>query len=118
MREAAEKEWEEFKEERAAGIDEINQLRERVAEEESRRKAERRETVDENDGDAKMDGDSPVEGDKARNGEGQNGDVKMQVDDGAETEKTTEKERQEVAKEDKKREATPTPGYDDDAVEY
>ena len=48
MKEAAEKEWEEFKAERTAGVEEIGHLRERVAEEEERKKTERRElTADE-----------------------------------------------------------------------
>ena len=38
VREAAEKEWELFSEERSAGIEEVSQLRQRVAEEEARRK--------------------------------------------------------------------------------
>ncbi|CDO72680.1 hypothetical protein BN946_scf184985.g100 [Trametes cinnabarina] len=41
VKEAAEKEWEAFKAERAAGVEEINQLRQRVAEEENRHKTER-----------------------------------------------------------------------------
>lgn len=49
MKEAAEKEWEAFKVERAAGIEEITHLREHVAEEEQRKKAERREANTEGD---------------------------------------------------------------------
>ena len=118
--EAAEKEWEEFKAERTAGVEEITHLRERVAEEESRRKTERRAATaadEEQDGDAKM----AVEG-----GE----DAQMDVDDGAKKEsqetkaresEEKEKEKSGGSKEEKnaKMEVTPTPGADDDdAVEY
>ncbi|KAI1784408.1 hypothetical protein LXA43DRAFT_224415 [Ganoderma leucocontextum] len=111
VQEAVEKEWDAFKTERTAGIEEISSLRERVAEE-SRRKTERREHADEND-DAKM----AIEGDdghKPPSREPHNGDVKMDVDDAA------EKERKESAvKDEKKANVTPPgPGYDDDAVEY
>lgn len=41
VKEAAEKEWEAFHAERAAGIDEIKQLRHRAAEEEERKKRDR-----------------------------------------------------------------------------
>ncbi|EIN06644.1 hypothetical protein PUNSTDRAFT_121786 [Punctularia strigosozonata HHB-11173 SS5] len=41
VKEAVEKEWATFKQERATGIEEIRQLRQRVAEEEARRKEER-----------------------------------------------------------------------------
>ena len=110
MEEAAEKEWDAFKAERTAGIEEISRLRERVAEE-SRQKAAGRE--DEND-DAKM----TVEGeafDKRASRESHNGDVTMDVDDAAEK----EREREGTVKDDKKADVTPPePGYDDDAVEY
>ncbi|KAF7798958.1 hypothetical protein EIP86_010187 [Pleurotus ostreatoroseus] len=49
VKEAAEKEWEDFKTERSAGIEEITHLRERVAEEEQRKKTERREANTEED---------------------------------------------------------------------
>ncbi|PIL26622.1 hypothetical protein GSI_11288 [Ganoderma sinense ZZ0214-1] len=104
VQDAAEKEWDEFKAERTAGVEEIGRLRERVAEE-SRRKAERREDADEN-GDAKMAVEG--EGDKLRNG-----DMNMDVDEAA------EKEKEGAAKDEKKADVTPPgPGYDDDAVEY
>lgn len=130
--EAAEKEWEEFKVERTAGIEEISRLRQRVAEEETRKKIERRDEPEE--GDAKMavegGGEKPSDaGEKAQNGE-----AKMDVDDGAEKkdtsaakdesavkESTVKEEKEKAAgKDEKKMEVTPTPGpgYDDDAVEY
>ena len=121
--EAAEKEWEAFKAERAAGIEEISRLRQRVAEEQSRKKSERRDEADENEsGDAKM----TVEGDEKPSDaeqKAQNGDAKMDVDDGAEKKDdgaVKDKEEKGTSKDEKKLEVTPTPGpgYDDDAVEY
>ncbi|KAJ3554432.1 hypothetical protein NM688_g3109 [Phlebia brevispora] len=49
VKEAAEKEWESFRVERSAGIEEISHLRERVAEEEDRKKGDRRESNAEED---------------------------------------------------------------------
>ncbi|RDX43247.1 hypothetical protein OH76DRAFT_1410345 [Lentinus brumalis] len=128
--EAAEKEWEEFKEERAAGIEEITQLRQRVAQEEARKKVERRDEPDESENvDTKMavegSGEKPSDaGEKA-----QNGDAKMDVDDGAEKKDDSaakdegavkEEKEKGAGKDEKKMEITSTtgPGYDDDAVEY
>ena len=107
VKEATEKEWEAFREERSAGVDEIKQLRERVAEEESRRKTERGSEA------AKDDVAMSVtsEGDtKVHNGDD---DGKMDVDEGRRDEKP-------AATKDKKDDGTPTPapGDDDDAVEY
>ncbi|EJF57335.1 hypothetical protein BD309DRAFT_1044550 [Dichomitus squalens] len=135
VQEAAEKEWEQFKAERAAGVEEINRLRERVAEEESRRKTDRRDpTEKDGEGDAKMVDEGEEQEQENKPGrealhENGNGDASMAVDDGAEKEKESEeKERKEedVAagkdekKDEKKSDVTPTPGpgYDDDAVEY
>nr|VWO95933.1 Glutamyl-tRNA synthetase (EC [Ganoderma boninense] len=104
VQDAAEKEWDEFKTERTAGVEEISLLRERVAEE-SRRKTEHPEDADEN-GDAKM----AVEGDADKP---HNGGMNMDVDEVA------EKEKEGAAKDEKKADVTPPgPGYDDDAVEY
>lgn len=106
VQEAVEKEWDTFKAERTAGIEEISRLRERVAEE-SRQKAARREG--END-DAKM----AVEGeadDKQASRESRSGDMGMDVDDAV--------EKEGGVKDEKKADVTPPgPGYDDDAVEY
>ncbi len=108
VQEAAEKEWDEFKAERTAGVEEISQLRERVAEE-SRRKTERREDAE--NGDAKMAVEG--EGDKQPRREPHNGDVEMDVEGAA------DKEKEGAVKDEKKADVTPPgPGYDDDAVEY
>jgi len=52
--EAAEKEWAAFREERTAGIEEIKQLRQRVAEEDARRKKEREQAPKEEAEDKEM----------------------------------------------------------------
>ncbi|KAI0712802.1 hypothetical protein C8T65DRAFT_608001 [Cerioporus squamosus] len=129
--EAAEKEWEEFKAERTAGIEEIGRLRQRVAEEESRTKVERREPAEGETADAKMGGEGGDEKPSDAGEKAQNGDAKMDVDDGAQKKdkdesrdegaaKEKEKEETGAGKDEKKMEVTPTPGpgYDDDAVEY
>lgn len=134
VKEAAHKEWEEFREERSAGLEEITELRQRVAEQNRRSKTERTtngEAADD-DGDAKMavEGDGQGEGgDKAQNGQNGNGIVEeanMDVDEGSGKRDTQTKEKEQegqkeksVAKDEKKIEVTPTPGPDDDdAVEY
>ncbi|KAI0644784.1 hypothetical protein C8Q79DRAFT_1010941 [Trametes meyenii] len=142
VKEATEKEWEDFKTERAAGVEEINKLRQRVAEEESRRKAERPQ-ADENapksasarlEEDTKMaveNDDKPVPSSNAApSSETPNAEAKMEVDDGGaepkpavsrEGGKEGDEAKAEGAVEGgKKIEATPAPapGYDDDAVEY
>ncbi|KAI0764290.1 hypothetical protein BD413DRAFT_190870 [Trametes elegans] len=95
VKEAAEKEWEAFKAERAAGIEEINGLRKRVAEEEDRRKAERPEGGEKvslpspDKEDAKMavegEGEDAGAGEKPAapaSGAAPNGEAKMDVDEG------------------------------------
>ncbi len=128
--EAAEKEWEEFKEERAAGIEEITQLRQRVAQEEARKKVERRDEPDEGENaDAKMAVEGSGEKPSDAGETAQNGDAKMDVDDGAEKKDDSaakdegavkEEKEKGAGKDEKKMEVTSTtgPGYDDDAVEY
>lgn len=54
VKEAAEKEWEEFHKERTHGIEEITRLRQRVAEEEERKKGERKEPTAPAEEDVKM----------------------------------------------------------------
>ncbi|KAI8968830.1 hypothetical protein BD414DRAFT_503674 [Trametes punicea] len=152
VKEAAEKEWEAFKAERASGIEEINRLRQRVAEEENRRKAERPER-DENapqlSSPEKEDSKMAVEGeskpgttssstgaDQQVQNRAQNGESKMDVDEGpkpsdgqpAQEGEQTEGENgrgktAEGASESSREAKTevtsnPAPGYEDDAVEY
>ncbi|KAL0955520.1 hypothetical protein HGRIS_001758 [Hohenbuehelia grisea] len=122
--EAAEKEWEAFKEERTAGISEIQQIRQRVAEELDRKKAEKEKDA--------LETEATVEGavenqDKSSNGEPKNaaaptavsaqeassGDAEMDVDE-ARSQKDDSKAADLVQKE----EPAVMPADDDDAVEY
>ncbi|ESK84642.1 pinin sdk mema domain protein [Moniliophthora roreri MCA 2997] len=97
--EAAEKEWQLFREERTVGISEIQQLRQRVAEEEENRKKEKESTTA--DADAEMDTREEI----ATNGKKPDNES-MDVDDGPKAEKNKEES------------APPPPQDDDDAVEY
>lgn len=54
MTEAAEKEWAAFREERTVGIEEIKHIRQRVSEEDTRRKKERAQSVTEEAEDKEM----------------------------------------------------------------
>jgi len=115
VKDAAENEWELFRKERSTAITDIDELRHRVAEEESRRKTEREEGKDE------METDTPV---SAVPGEEKSAlepvstpvplaspaDVEMDVDDSAAAKGSADAE--------KKGESTPMQGDDDDAVEY
>ncbi|CAL1711838.1 unnamed protein product [Somion occarium] len=71
VQEAAEKEWESFKEERKTGIEEITQLRQRVAEEEARKKSEQQTTTSE------QPSQSQQESNRDADGGGAGEDVKM-----------------------------------------
>jgi hypothetical protein len=57
VKEAAEKEWSNFRSERTAGIEEVEQLRQKVAEADAKRKAEKGAE----EGESKMDTDQPPE---------------------------------------------------------
>ena len=117
--EAAEQEWNLFHEERAAGIDEINRIRQRVAEEDAARKK------DDNTNQDGMETDIPIQSDDApalavvedssrpivaADGDSTNKVADMDVDDTAEQIKPVESERKE--------EVTSLQADDDDAVEY
>ncbi|KAJ8473824.1 hypothetical protein ONZ51_g7633 [Trametes cubensis] len=142
VKEAAEQEWEKFKEERAAGIEEITRLRQRVAEEQSRKQnadgADKTEPAepspDKDDVKMAVEGDdkpAPAEVDKPAE-TAQGDEAKMDVDDGAKPSgaesKETKDENKAAAEKpegagdpaEKKTDATsnPGPGYEDDAVEY
>ncbi|KAG5653126.1 hypothetical protein H0H81_002193 [Sphagnurus paluster] len=112
--EAAEKEWHAFHEERTLGIAEIDQLRQRVADEEARRKTEKSAEVDDVDMDAApapppapetSAGESPV--DSAAG---------MDVDKGTHGEE--QKDPVAITEPEKKEEPAPMQADDDDAVEY
>lgn len=110
VKEAAEKEWDTFKEERAKGVEEIKDLRQRVAEEQERRKAERESRRDsENDKEMAAADDSPTV-EKSRDG--------MDVDDVPVEAATKDDGKDAVAEPDAKDESAAMRADDDDAVEY
>ncbi|KAJ2918322.1 hypothetical protein MD484_g2092, partial [Candolleomyces efflorescens] len=101
--EAVKGEWDAFKQEREAGISEINGLRQKVADEEARQKADR---------DA-MDTDAPAP-DASTKGTGSSDkaqDAAMDVDDGARASSTRPES-------EKKDEPAPMQADDEEAVEY
>jgi len=121
LQEAAEKEWHQFREERTVGIAEINNLRQRVADDETRRKAEKETEKDE------MEADHPPA--PAETGDEENKDkdkpdasteptapsaaTDMEVDSGAQRE-----ENKETSEHERKEEPAPMQPDDEDAVEY
>ncbi|KAK7030940.1 hypothetical protein VNI00_013887 [Paramarasmius palmivorus] len=100
--EAAEKEWSIFREERTAGIAEIQQLRQRVVEEEENRKKEP-------GGDADAEMDTREEAATSKSEDKKTDNESMDVDDGP---KAVESEKP------KEESAPPPQADDDDAVEY
>ena len=92
-------EWNLFVEEKKTGIDEIQKLRQRVADEDAKRKAS-------NPSDMETDGD-------LRN---DSGDAEMELDDGAANKDESKTSLPQV--EEKKEEATMMHADDDEAVEY
>lgn len=118
MQEAAEKEWHQFREERTAGIAEIDNLRQRVAEEEARRKSEREIDKDEMDAERPpASADTGDEEDKPDAGSteptGPSAAADMEVDSGAQRE-----EHKETSEHERKEEPAPMQPDDEDAVEY
>lgn len=122
VKDAADKEWEAFKTERTAGVEEIAHLRERVAEEAERKKVERRGASTEEDVHMGVE-DAPKESilSPVANGEKPiEAPPKMEVDD-----ETPLNEKDEVKKEPASSSVPDAPvvsqagGADeDDAVEY
>lgn len=106
--EATEKEWLSFREERTAGIDDIKQLRQHVAEEETRQRKERevnKETTRE----------EGVAEDKEMEEEIKEPDSAMEVDE----ERSEPEARKEDSREsDRKDDSAPMQADDEDAVEY
>lgn len=139
MKEAAEKEWETFKSERAAGVEEISRLRQRAAEEEERKKQERKEAAaagkaGEPEQDVKME-DSGAAKDEPASSTPAASDVKnepeaapqMEVDEAKPSAEPKEEAKPEALKSPSPRkEETPAAatliqaaaGDEDDAVEY
>ncbi|KAF8652665.1 hypothetical protein AX16_004271 [Volvariella volvacea WC 439] len=145
VREAADKEWLSFKEERAAGILEINNLRQRVADEEAKRKGE--PTYSNRKDDVEMETSNGAEDRKTEKptssastkaqdrpassgaksttekGSAGNEDVDMEVDEGGSSTKNKSKPKPDSAEgKDKTKknddESVPMQADDDDAVEY
>lgn len=120
---AAEKEWEMFRNERENGIKEVNELRQRVADEEARRKTEKSPEKDEMDTDPVP---APLVTSDNATGTDSNTvaaaeptptrEVEMDVDDNAGG--TREEHKESTSESDKKDEVAPMQADDDDAVEY
>lgn len=105
--EAAEKEWVAFSEERIAGIEEIKQLRRRVAEEDACRKKERGESSKEEDEDKEMAEESP----ESKREPAPQPDADMEVDEES-------KPEPEPAEPERKDDSGGMRADDEDAVEY
>lgn len=115
VKEAAEQEWETFRTERTAGVEELATLRQRVAEEDARRRSEQEAKAAEKDKDAAMaEDDRPAPPEKEAPPAPVAEKEAMDVDDGVMKEAPTEKEQEREIKE----EAAPMQADDDDAVEY
>ena len=115
VREAAEKEWELFSEERSAEIEEVSQLRQRVAEEEARRKNDKEPQQDEvemaHDDDAPPSAVTDAAGSQTKGAE-------MDVDDAPTAPSSKEQSKSAPPEGEKKDEPAAMPADDDDAVEY
>lgn len=110
VKEAIEKEWDLFREERAAGIEEINQLRQQVADEEVKIKSEKADSQDQPEMETDTQPPSAVEEKSAPSPK----DTGMDVDD-VPAPATKEEEPNSSSK---KEEPVPLQADDDDAVEY
>ncbi|KAF8223074.1 hypothetical protein L208DRAFT_563112 [Tricholoma matsutake] len=108
VHEATEKEWELFREERSTGIGEINQLRQRVADEDARRKTDKGSDKDDIDMDASLVSPDAAAAEPTR-------EVEMDVDDGA---RNTRDEPKGPVQEEKKEESASMQADDEEAVEY
>lgn len=120
VKEAAENEWNMFKDERTSGVEEISQLRQRVAEEQERKKAERL-SRNEPEPEAEADKEMVPQSEEATALVKPKDDVQMDVDDTAA--ETKPKQEEIVAKEvpaepEVKEEPVAMQADDDDAVEY
>ncbi|KAF9234823.1 hypothetical protein BU15DRAFT_52111 [Melanogaster broomeanus] len=111
--EAGEKEWLAFREERTAGIEEIKQLRQHVAEEDARRKKEREETAKSEGEDKEM----VEETQESKPERAPQPDAEMEVDDGSKPEPVSETHK-DSAEPERKDESAAMQADDEDAVEY
>ncbi|KAF9222308.1 hypothetical protein BS17DRAFT_767938 [Gyrodon lividus] len=111
--EAADKEWLAFHEERTAGIEEIKQLRQRVAEEDVRRKKER-EAAGKGEGEDK---EMAEETQGPQPDPTPQPDAEMEVDEGSKPGSASET-RKESTEPERKDESAAMQADDEDAVEY
>jgi len=112
VKEAIEREWDLFKEERAVGIEEINQLRQQAADEDAKVKSEKAVTQDQPELETDTQPPSAVEDKSAPSPPPK--DNGMDVDDAP----APAKKEEESASSPKKEEPVPMQADDDDAVEY
>ncbi|KIL62468.1 hypothetical protein M378DRAFT_193196 [Amanita muscaria Koide BX008] len=119
VQEAAEQEWHRFREERTAGIAEVNSLRQRVAEEEAKRKAEKETEKDNMEADHPSFADDEKHDGKTDTGTteppAQANGTDMDVDSGSGTQR---EENKEASEQERKEEPAPMQPDDEDAVEY
>jgi hypothetical protein len=114
VHEAAEKEWDAFRLEREAGIQEIAELRQKVAEEETRQKQER-DAMDTDDAPPAAKDSTPAPAGKP---EEASHSAAMDVDDSSSKVSKPEPEKSDPEPSDKKEDVEPIQPDDDDAVEY
>ena len=115
MHDATEKEWGLFREERSNGIAEINQLRQRVADEDARRKTEKVADRDDMDMDVPPIPSEEAVSDKNDAAAEPTREVEMDVDDGA---RNTREDQKGPVQEEKKEESASMQADDEDGVEY
>ncbi|KAI0692153.1 hypothetical protein BC835DRAFT_1358299 [Cytidiella melzeri] len=125
VKEAAEKEWESFRAERTAGVEEITRLRQRVAEEESLKKSGQQRSGESEEQDVQMDEDSKdapnANGEASPKKEEKEEKIKLETtqENGAQMDVDDEGGPPILKEEDKKPALTsPTMADEDDAVEY
>ena len=117
VKEAVEKEWELFKEERTTGVKEIDRLRKKVAQEFERKRIEA-----ETEGDKGISAVESADAGKPKHNDGQKDDASMEVDDNTPVPEPAAKgvsEKKTVPSPEAKEESTAAmQADDDDAVEY
>ncbi|KAF8623389.1 hypothetical protein AX17_007427 [Amanita inopinata Kibby_2008] len=123
VQEAAEKEWHQFREERTTGITEINAFRQRVADEEARRKVERDAEKDEMETDNPSASTGPVNEENKDKTDAAHTEstaptsaAAMDVDSGSGF--GVQREDSKETEQEKKEEPAPMQPDDEDAVEY
>lgn len=117
VQDAVEKEWQDFREERSVGVVEINELRQRVAEEDSRLKAETKDELDQDVGLAASESNGAAENKIASK---QDDDAKMEIDEAPSKEESKEEPPSKTNPEPEHKEDPLSAMHadEDDAVEY